>query len=329
MKKRTFVVLLVLAVAALTSPTAYSADGDSWSSWGVEPYASGQTEACRKAPDAIDGFSMPSEVKSYFKTVIGTGCPGGRQTWLTPNMMLEQMWSGGSRPQVMNKKEVGELPVLKSSDGRPYRRGSVAQTAKALSWAAVYEGKTYIIYLPLVCFNWSWAFGADPPTSPSVPQALAAAVAKEKKCATITFVVQPGDEIRVQPGDEVRFAVFARQRLPASACWQLCDGKKCSAPPSACDDCDWAEPNGPKSVIPDELEPVHTGSYIATESNQSIRFPREVESSYVALCVLRSGLGESDTWVVQPGVWDSIVTNISIPYGGQKWPVWGQYDSSK
>ncbi len=316
-KKRTFVVLLALAIAALASP-AYSADGSPWSNWGVEPYAATFKEACAKAPAAISQFALPTEVKQYFVEVVGVGCTGGKPVWLTPNMTLEQMWTGGSKPHVMNRKSVAELPVPQSPDGRPYRKGSVAQTVKAFSWGAIHEGKMYILYFPFVCFNWSWTFGPDPVLPPSAPQVLAAAAVPEK-CATVEYVVEPGDE--------VRYAVLARKRLPASACWQLCDGKNCSAPPSACDDCDWM---GPKSVIKDDLEPVHTGRYVATAARQSLRFPREVTSSYAALCVLRDGLvGESDSWVVPPSVWNGAVTSISIPYGAEEWPVWGQYDSSK
>ena len=316
MKK--LVLLLAFAIVTLASP-AFSANGNLWINWGVEPYASSQTEACNKAHAAINGFTMPSEVKEYFMQVIGSGCSGGKQVYLPPGMMLEQTWSGGKKPHVENNKRVAELPVSTSPDSRPYRKGSVAQTPKALAWAAIHEGKTYVLYLPLVCFNWSWAFGPETsPPSPSAPQVLAKNAAAGEKCATVESIVKSGDE--------VRYAVFARKRLPASVCWQLCDGKKCSAPPTSCDNCDWI---GSELPIPDTLKPVHTGSYVATEAKQSLRFPREVMDSYVALCVERDGLGESDSWVVPPTVWDGQATVIPIPYGGQTWPVWGQYDSSK
>lgn len=315
-KKSTFAILLALAIAALASPV-YSADGNQWNKWGVEPYAATLREACAKAPVAIGGFTMPPEVKDYFAQTIGATCPkGGKEVWLTPNMVLEQMWSGGPRPHVMDKRTVAELPILTSPDGRPYRKGSVAETVKAFAWVAIHEGKTYIVYLPLVCFNWSWALGPDSFPPPSAPQVLAKATVE--KCATLEYTVEPGDK--------PRFMISARKRLPSSPCWQLCDGKICSALPAPCDSCDWV---GPNSVIPDEFEPVHTGTYVATEARQSLSFPRAVMNSYVALCVERDGLGESDSWVVPPSVWDGEVTVINIPYGGQEWPVWGQYDSSK
>ncbi len=157
--RRKFVVgALGSAVALRWSIAAVFAaeDTDEWKDWGIAPYATSLQEACGKASAAIDGFNMPSAVKDAFKQKLGTTCGGGIEVWLTPDMLLEQMWTGGQKPHVMDKKKVGELPVLKAPDGRRYRKGAVAETAKALSWTVVHEGKLYTLYLPLVCFNWSW-----------------------------------------------------------------------------------------------------------------------------------------------------------------------------
>jgi len=295
--------LLLGALCSLVSENAEGA-GNSWDKWSVAPYATSLEEACKKAPAAIDGFSMPAAAKEHFKQAISTTCKGGTEVWLTPNMSVEQMWSGGRKPHVMNKVTVGELPVLKSPDGRPYRKGSVAETAKALSWTFVHEGKTYVLYLPLVCFNWSWTFSSPPPTM--------------LVCATVGYTVVPGDEIR--------FAVLARKLLPASACWQLCDGDVCSAPPSPCTaDC-WS---GLRPFIPFGFEPLHSGKYIARSARQVLRFPLEVMNEYIALCDFREGLGESDSWIIQPSAWSIGVTTIAVPYGGQEWPAWGKVDLSK
>lgn len=144
-----------------------------------------------------------------------------------------------------------------------------------------------------------------------VPRHVATSV-PPSSCATVAFAVKPGEE--------VRFSVLAQRRLPASACWQLCDGNACSALPSPCDVCDWI---GPKSVIPAGFEPLHTGRYTAHAERQTLRFPREVEANYVALCVTSDKLGESDSWIVQPSAWRG-VSIVSIPYGGQQWPAWGK-----
>ena len=161
--------LLLGALCSLLSENADSAE-TSWSGWGAAPHSASLKESCRKAPESIDGLSMPAPVKEYFKRTLGTDCAGGKEVWLTPDMSLKQMWSGpDSRhkgPYVMDDKKVAELPVLRSPDGRSYRKGAVAETAKALSWTYVYEGKTYVLYLPLVCFNWSWAETLRPVMTP-------------------------------------------------------------------------------------------------------------------------------------------------------------------
>jgi hypothetical protein len=286
--------LLVIFVATLASKAVRAAEPEfKWRHFGAAPYASSHDEACKKAQVAIDGFNMPLEVKEHFKSVLGTTCKGGSEVWLTPHQKLEQMWTGGVKPHVMNNVTVAEIPVTTAPDGRQYRKGSVAETVKALAWAFTHDGKTYVLYDPFVCGNFSWAFAP----APAVEQ-----------CVTL--------EYDVMPGDEVRFAVLAQKRLPASACWQLCDGNDCAAPPSPCDTCDWI---GPKSVVPTEFEPLHTGRYIARAKHQVLRFPREVTSNYVALCDERAGLGESDADVVTPNDWQG----QSVHHVPASWPLWG------
>lgn len=311
--------MLVLAIVASTG----SAYAKLWARWNAAPYAVSQEAACRKAPTAIDGFSFPEQVKAYFKKTLGTTCKGGMKAWITPDMLLEQMWSGESGkkpPHVMNNVTVAELPVLKSPDRRKYRKGSVAESAKALRWEFAHEGKTYMLYLPFVCFNWTWGFGSPPPPRPVPPPPLVI-----QPLPTVPPPAPPILELcaevgyTVEPGDEVRFAVLAQRRLPSSGCWRLCDGDDCAAPPSPCDFCDWI---GPKSVIPDGFEPLHTGRYVAKSAKQTLRFPREIMTNYVALCVTREGWGESNSWVVQPSAWVG-KTRIVVPYGGEQWPVWG------
>lgn len=304
---RVLIVVTIIATACMMTPKSAHAAERGWNKWGVAPYASSLGDACKNASSAIDGFKMPTAVREHFKEILGINCHGGVITWLTPDMVLKQMWSGGKHPRVMGDVRVGELPVLTSPSGKAYRKGSVAETARALSWTWEYEGNTYTLYLPFVCFNWSWSVA--PATSPPGRSALA--------CATVEYTVARGDE--------VRFAVLARKLLPASACWQLCDGSLCSALPSPCDTCDWI---GPKSVIPAWFEPLHTGRYVAQSSTQSLRFPREVMSEYVALCASRITLGQSDSWVVQPSAWKN-TSVVSVPYGGQQWPAWGKDDLSK
>lgn len=296
-----------------------------WERWNAAPYATSREEACKKAPEAIDGFSFPTPVKEQFKKLLGTTCKGGTEAWLTPGTLLEEMMSGPDahhkQSYVMRKRTVAELPVLQSPDGRPYRNGTVAETAKALAWRVEHEGKSYVLYLPFVCFNWSWKFGV-PPLPPPPPPVLRPAPVPvplppvQEECATVEYAVQPGDE--------VRFAVLAQRRLPASACWQLCDGADCAAPPSPCDDPNcWREV---QDTLPAGFEPQHTGKYVARSAKQSLRLPREARMNFIALCVTREWFGQSNSWIVQPSAWNAFgkKTKLHVPYGGYAWPVWGE-----
>ncbi len=116
----------------------------------------------------------------------------------------------------------------------------------------------------------------------------------------------------------VRFAVLTDHRLPSSSCWQLRDGNVRSALPSPCDTCNWI---GPRSVIPRRYKPLYTGLYTANFAEQTLRFPVEVKQEYIALCITRAGLGESDSWIIQPKEWAGKKV-VRVPYGGQQWPVW-------
>jgi hypothetical protein len=130
-------------------------------------------------------------------------------------------------------------------------------------------------------------------------------------CATVEFTVVPQDE--------VLWVVSALKRLPSSYCWQLCDGRECSAPPSPCGDCDWAT-DGPQSVMPAGFVPQHSGRYVAHSAKQKLRFPREAMVDYIALCVTREGLGQSNAAVVLPATWGKN-TMVRIPASG--FPLWG------
>ncbi len=299
----TMVVTFVAALIDLLSRPAHAAEAP-WQHFCAAPYAASQKDACRKAAVAIDGFNMPSAAKEHFKAVLGAVCNNGTTAYLAPDQQLEQMWSGPDAhhkmAHLMNNVPVAELPVQKSPDGRLYRKDSVFETPKALSWSWDYEGKTYALYLPFVCFNWSWAVTEHP-------------------CATLVYTVKPGDL--------ARFAVFTagRDGRLSDTCWQLCDGDVCSAPPSPCQDCNWS---GPFQVIPTGYEPNYTGLYVAHSAKQTLRLPLDVMTNYIALCVDRDGLGESDSWIVQPSAW--VGTKIvSVPYGGQHWPAWGEVDMSR
>ncbi|HEC94329.1 MAG TPA: hypothetical protein ENI56_03135 [Candidatus Kaiserbacteria bacterium] len=174
--------------------------------------------------------------------------------------------------------------------GSPVRHMQYA--APAQMWQVTWKGEVYTVYLPEICHNWS-------------------VIVTPTKCVSDTF--------QVRRGDWVRLGVFTNgERLP-SDCWSLSDGGIVSAIPSPCTACNWI---GPLSVLPEGFMVEYSGLYRAHSRTQTLRFPREVTRDYIALCVIREGLGESDSWIIPPGAWKK-TSIVHVPYGSAKWPVWG------
>jgi len=267
--------------------TVFAAETEfTWQHFGADPYATSRGEAMRTRESAFRKLGFPAPV---VKLLVEATQKSGEKIRIVNGDRFSTMLSKGG----VVHRNVTVAFVM------PPISGKMEYAAPAERWQVSWEGKTYTVILPEVCGNWS-----------SIAPSLEA-------CAMVEYTVQPGDG--------VRFAVIAQKRLPASVCWQLCDGSDCAAPPSPCDTCDWV---GPTSVIPTGFEPLHTGLYVAHSAKQSLLFPREVMENYIALCVERDGLGESDSWIVQPSAWGS-TTKVVVPYGGQQWPTWGQVDMSK
>ena len=263
------VIAVLFAIASLsffTAKRAAAVEVPQWSKWNVAPYARNLEEACRKASVAIDGFNMPSAVKRHFKDQLGTSCKGGIEVWLAPHQSLAQMWSGGQHPHVTTGIAVGELPVLQSPDGRPYRKGSVAETAKAFSWAWNYEGKTYVLYLPLVCFNWSWTFGPPPAT-----------VALEE-CVELSFNAPTDGHVRWGVGS------ISGPLLPDKCNAQRQDGGEWNAWYGECDICaaalDYID-----GVLGSSAAVPHKYLYPVIRTKQTLRFSTAIWNMVVYVCL--------------------------------------------
>ncbi len=277
---RNLIVGLALALTALTNVA--QAVESKWDTWGVAPYASSQEEACRKLSAAIDGFSMPSAVKEHFKTTLGTTCKGGKKVWLTPDMSLEQMWSGGRKPHVMEKKKVGELPVLKAPDGRLYRKGSVAEAAAAFQWTFVYEGKTFVLYLPWVCYNWSWSFGPPTPVSP--------------KCVELVFNAPIGGHVRWGVGT-------TKGPIPPDECnAQRQDDAAWTSWYGECDVCIPAI-GYIRSILGNSVLIPHKYLYPVTHTKQTVRFSTEIWTNLVYICIEDAAGKQSCGVYMRPQDW--------------------------
>lgn len=275
------------AKAARGVPTATSASqGGEWRNWGAAPYANSFAEACRKKSQAIDGFDWPAAVKERFKQRLGSDCSGGKEVWLTPRQLLKEMWSGPdgrhASDYLMKNKEVAELPVPKSPEGRAYRKGSVAETAKALEWTEEYEGVTYHLVLPYVCFNWGWWSSTAPPK----PIAK-----KPEECAYVVHFTRETEVVLRQgilgptPVQDLCLAILRA----GSSQWQSWWRDECTDT--------WCDFSEAVRVAGQPLQLVN--SYVPKPGMHIIRVPKWMVAKdslhRVVLCTERAGRVSSDT----------------------------------
>ena len=261
--------MLALAIVALASAVYAADENPTWGKWNVAPYATSLKEALQKAHAAIDSFKWEPQVKAHFDSVLADPrvLALADTVWLTPDLPLEQMMSGGVHPHVMNNRPVGELPVLRSPDGRLYRKGAVAETAKALSWSWEFEGETYVLCLPLVCFNWCWFFSTS-----SAPE----------QCVTLSF--------NAPVGGKVRWGIATiDEPFPPSACNAQRQGieGKWTAWEGQCDNCVRSEAalKFMRTILGDNAEIFHMYLYPVTAENQTLRFSAAIRSAVVYVCV--------------------------------------------
>ena len=275
--------ILLLGVSVVAS--AHTVHVFRWQHFGVAPYAPTRASAMWTQEGAFRKLGLPAPVVALLmKATAKHGSP----TTLVVGEKLTAMLSKGG---IVHRNVVVAFVS-------PVR--DMEYAAPAEQWQVSWRGKTYTVILPKICNNWSSIV------------TLSSKVAVTQ-CLTATYTVKVGDEVRI--------AIFTKdgERIPASNCWSLSDGSNVSALPSPCTVCNWS---GPLSVLPNGYKPEYTGLYIAHSRTQVLRFPSEVAKSYIALCVTRAGLGESDSWIIPPSAWHSSVS-LTVPYGNVQWPVWG------
>ena len=282
----TLVIIIIITLFALLAAIFIAdmcvrkAGAAEWDNWNVAPFAHSQKEAFGKAFVSIDGFDWSAEEKTLAKKTLAH--EKGVEVWLTPDMQIEQMWSGGSRPHVMNRVTVGELPVLESPDGRPYRKGAVAEAAKALSWSWEYEGKAYVLYLPFVCFNWCWGFGDLPSES----------------CVEISFSAPIGGKVRWGIG------TANGDFIPPSACGAQRQGDgPWTAWGGQCDECVGAV-DFIRGILGAKADIPHRFLYSVTEALQTFRFSSNIETCVVGICLEYPDGKRTCGVYVRPQDWD-------------------------
>ena len=293
-------VVAFLLLIALTLLPRFARADEVWRNWGAAPFAASQQEACKKAFGAINAMAMPIQVRGHFTRTLGRTCKGSdAEVWLNAGDRLEQMWTGGKKPHLMNGVSVDELPVLKSPKGKKYRPGSVAEAARAFEWRYEYEGKTYVLYLPLACFNWSWAYGPAPVVTPV------------EQCAKVHLTVPAGD------ARTVRFTTVRRQPITDFNCWGVVEREWRTGSPNNCDWCQWTREGIAKmeelygsgfNLYHTSIYPMHPDNNRSTEV--TLVFPLAAREGGIAVCVEVDGK-IYETALILPPTWKG--QEVTIP----------------
>ncbi len=289
MKKKVALPLaLILLLGVSVVASAHTVHVFRWQHFGAAPYATSHTQAMKMRESAFVRLGLPHQVVLL---LMEKTKKHGKEVRLVNGDHLTAMLSRGG---IVHRRVLVDFTT-------PPVNGKMEYAAPAEQWQVSWRGKTYTVILPKVCNNWS------------------VRVTTASQCATVTFRIK-------HIGTQVRYAVFTQGKRLPSTCWSLSDGGVVSAAPSPCTVCNWV---GVIHNLPFGFVPEYTGLYTVHSHLQVLRFPREVAKNYVVLCVTRKGLGESDSWIVPPSAWvarawDTIgASAVIVPYGNQKWPVWG------
>jgi hypothetical protein len=258
-------VLFVLAMVAVAMFATYASSSKGaepepfvWRNAGDNPFASSEEEAMARREEAFRRLKFSEEQIQHF--ISETNKPAA----------VVQIHSGETLGGMVGGHE--KVYFLFPVDF-VRQKPTMPVSAEAKMWRIEWEGKMYIIYLPLICRN--WAFKIEP-----------------MMCATI--------EIHgALPGDELAFSFVTEggRRHKPSACSMVCDGPDCTALPTPCDDCTWV---GTLSQVPDGYVPAHTGKYTVKNGGlQTISGPLEIMQEYFGACITRDGT-QSNGVLVSP-----------------------------
>lgn len=253
MKKIAIVVLALIATLATSAQAEWK-----WQEFGADPYAKTRAEAMKSRESAFHKLGFPQPVIKLF--MKETEEPG-QKIRLTVGDKLSSMLSHGGTNV---RKDV----VV--AFGSPVK--GMEYAAPAEEWQVQWEGRTFTVILPEVCYNWSAKIPLiDIFASASAPAAPA------EKCVELTFNAQIGGKVRW--GDASNDGP-----LPPSACNAQRQGDgPWSAWLNKCDNCEGAIEYlrgilGPKTEIP------HKFFYSVTAQKQTLRFSEAVLTDVVYIC---------------------------------------------
>ena len=149
-----FVAVLALALAALAG--SVHAEWQ-WKHFGAAPYAASREEAMKTRENAFRKLGFPEQV--VILLAEETKKQGEKTTLKVGDRFSAQISKNGV---VHGLNEGGGIVAFES----PVR--GMEYVANAEKWHVTFEGRTYTVLLPEVCFNWTSIIGQLPPTTTSL-----------------------------------------------------------------------------------------------------------------------------------------------------------------
>jgi len=286
LKKLSLILLLAFAAVNVVALAPANAE-TTWTTWGGAPYASSYEEAVRRLPDALHDLNIPEPVRVLFLEEVRRN-PQGTRAYLTPGMRFLWMMTGGARPHAMENVVVGRNPV---------RRG-VVQAAEARGWRVVHEGRTYVLVLPDICYNWAWRTEAPP------QQEIA-----EEPCSIVTLTIPAGRH-------QLLFGGLSSAAPPPSRCFAVRQGGEWEALPGGCIECISWDPvlaRLPDSAAADRNVSMQSRIVVRATTVQ-IRVPIWFETHHLGFYLLAED-GQCSWLVVEPTDWRS----HTFPFSQWRW----------
>lgn len=137
------VLLLLATFAALTATSAHAAESQfKWEHFGADPYATSREEGMRTRESAFRKLGLPADVIATF--MVATDKPGEKVRIVNGDKLSAMLSKGG----VVHRNVTVAFV-------KPPQTANMEFAAPAEKWSVTQGDKTYTVFLPDVCNNWS------------------------------------------------------------------------------------------------------------------------------------------------------------------------------
>ncbi len=225
-----------------------------WQHFGADPYATTRAEAMKTRESAFRAMGLPAPVVKQF--MIATEKPDEKARLVVGDRLSAMMSKGG----VVHRDVVVAFV-------KPPISGRMEYAAPAEKWQVSWQGKVYTIFLPEICFNWSYRITDGP-----VVQVV------EKKCVELVFNSPVGGRVRWGVGTTTG-------PLPPDECnAQRQDNGAWTAWYGECDTCVPAI-GYIRGILGGSAQIPHKYLYPVTHTSQTLRFSTSVFDAVFYVCL--------------------------------------------